>query len=46
MGAIETIGLTKQHGDVTVVGDFNLVVEEITAFGISGPNGARENIQQ
>jgi ABC-2 type transport system ATP-binding protein len=46
MVAIETIGLTKQHGDVTALDTLDLVVEERTIFGFSGPNGAREDIRQ
>lgn len=40
MTAIETIGLTKQYGDVTAVDGLDLVVNEGTVFGFLGPNGA------
>jgi ABC-2 type transport system ATP-binding protein len=40
MTAIETTGLTKQHGDVTAVADLDLAIEEGTVFGFLGPNGA------
>lgn len=40
MAAIETSGLTKQHGDVTAVADLDLAIEEGTVFGFLGPNGA------
>ncbi len=40
MTAIETTGLTKQHGDVTAVADRDFTIEDGTVFGFLGPNGA------
>jgi ABC-2 type transport system ATP-binding protein len=38
--AIETQGLTKNYGKVTVVDHLNLKVKEKEVFGLLGPNGA------
>ena len=40
MAAIETIGLTKEYGELTAVDDLDLTVEEGEVFGFLGPNGA------
>ena len=39
-GVVETDGLTKRFGEVTVVSDVDLQVPRGTAFGYLGPNGA------
>jgi ABC-2 type transport system ATP-binding protein len=40
VAAIETVGLTKQYGDVTAVNDLSFSVREGAVTGFLGPNGA------
>ncbi|MBD0712438.1 MULTISPECIES: ABC transporter ATP-binding protein [unclassified Streptomyces] len=38
--AVEAVGLTKSYGDVRVLDDLDLRVEDGTVFALLGPNGA------
>ena len=38
--AVETVGLTKQYGDLTAVDDLDLEIRSGSVFGFIGPNGA------
>ena len=40
MGAIESIGLTKEYGDTVAVNGIDLSVPEGTVYGLLGPNGS------
>jgi len=40
MGAIESIGLTKEYGDTVAVDGLDLSVPEGTVYGLLGPNGS------